>query len=598
MAKAHALKKPAGPLPDWDLADLYPGPDSPELAADLKAAEAAARDFEAGYKGRIAKLTGPEFGRAIAEFERIDERLSRASSYAQLLYSCDMNTAETARFYQTVHERVTAISTHTLFFGLEINRLDDESIDTLLRAPEAKRYAPWVRDIRLYRPHQLSDEAEKLLHEKQVAGRSAFVRLFDETMASLRFPVGGKKLIEAEVLNLLSDKDGKKRKSAALAIGRVLGENARIFALVTNTLAKDKEIEDRWRRFAAPVSSRNLSNRVEDEVVAALVRAVKHAYPHLSHRYYAWKAKTLGKNRLDYWDRNAPLPGGGDRRIAWGEAKATVLAAYARFSKEMAEAGSRFFTRPWVDARPRPGKASGAFSHPTVPSAHPYILLNYQGKTRDVMTLAHELGHGVHQVLAAPQGHLLADTPLTLAETASVFGEMLTFRAMLDAECSPKRRRALLAAKIEDMLNTVVRQIALFEFERYVHDERKSGELTADRLGEIWLDTQREALGPAVKADGDYRHYWAYIPHFIHTPFYVYAYAFGDCLVNSLYAVYEETPTGFAAKYLDMLRAGGTKRHKELLAPFGLDAAHPEFWNKGLGVIARFIEELEGLGLG
>ncbi|HLF58859.1 MAG TPA: M3 family metallopeptidase, partial [Alphaproteobacteria bacterium] len=432
------------PLPVWNLADLYPGPESPELAADFSSAEAESRDFEQAYKDKLADLAGPTFGRAIAAYERIDEKLARAGSYAQLLFACDMATPETARFYQSVQERVTDISTRTLFFTLEINRLDDSVLAALLKAPEAARYAAWIRDIRLYRPHQLSDEAEKLLHEKQVAGRAAWTRLFDETMAALRFPVDGKELIETEVLHLLSDKDEATRKKAALSLGHVLGGNARIFALVTNTLAKDKEIEDRWRRFPDPVASRNLSNRVEDEVVTALVSAVKSAYPRLSHRYYALKARWFGKDALEYWDRNAPLPEDDDRRVPWDEAKATVLGAYAGFSPDMAGIGQNFFERAWIDAGPRPGKASGAFSHPTVPSAHPYILLNYQGKTRDVMTLAHELGHGVHQVLAGPQGHLLADTPLTLAETASVFGEMLTFRAILAETTDPVQRKAML----------------------------------------------------------------------------------------------------------------------------------------------------------
>ena len=593
---ATAAKSPESGLPLWNLADLYPGPDSPALKADLEAAEKSARAFEAAYKGKLAALSGAEFGRAIAAYEKIDETLARLGSYAQLLFACDMNTPETARFYQGIQERTTDISTRTLFFTLEINRIEDAVLDKLLEAPEAARYAPWLRDVRLFKPHQLSDEAEKLLHEKYIAGRAAWTRLFDETMAALRFEVDGKELIETEVLHLLSDKNEETRRKAALSLGQVLGENNRTFALITNTLAKDKEIDDRWRKFPRPVSSRNLANRVEDEVVDALVSAVKSAYPKLSHRYYALKARWLGKTQLEYWDRNAPLPEDDDRKIEWDKARATVLGAYAKFSPDMAGIGETFFAKHWIDAAPRRGKASGAFSHPTVPSAHPYILLNYLGKTRDVMTLAHELGHGVHQVLAGPQGHLLADTPLTLAETASVFGEMLTFRAMLNAERAPARRRVMLASKVEDMLNTVVRQIAMFEFERRVHDERRTGELTAERLGEIWLATQSEALGPAVRAEGAYCHFWSYIPHFIHTPFYVYAYAFGDCLVNSLYAVYEEASAGFAAKYLDMLKAGGTKRHKELLAPFGLDASNPAFWNKGLGVIARFIEELEGLG--
>ena len=599
MTRTEAPKDPSseplGELPLWRLGDLYPGMDSAELKGDLEEARAAAAAFAAAYKGRLADLDGAALGEAIAAYERIDETLTRIMSYAQLAFSGDLNDPKIARFCQTTRERVTEISTVILFFTLEINRLDDDLVETAMKAPEAARYRPWVRDVRVFRPHQLGDDIERLLHEKTVSGSAAWIRLFDETLAGLRFPVDGKELTETQVLHLLLDKDRETRRKAADSLGQVLGGNTRVFALITNTLAKDKEIEDTWRGYETPVSARNLGNHVEDEVVEALAGAVRRVYPGLSHRYYALKAQWLGMAQLDYWDRNAPLPEDDDRVIPWAEARRTVLDAYAAFSPEMAEVGERFFDRGWIDAGPRPGKASGAFSHPTVPSAHPYILLNYQGKTRDVMTLAHELGHGVHQVLAAPQGHLMADTPLTLAETASVFGEMLTFQALLEGETDAKRRKVMLAGKVEDMLNTVVRQIAMFEFERRLHAERREGEITADRLSEIWLETQRESLGPAVRAEGDYRHFWAYIPHFIHAPFYVYAYAFGDCLVNSLYALFQSAPQGFAARYLDMLRAGGTLRHRELLAPFGLDASDPTFWDKGLSVIAALIDELEAL---
>jgi len=364
--------------------------------------------------------------------------------------------------------------------------------------------------------------------------------------------------------------------------------------LITNVLAKDKEISDRWRGFADVAGARHLSNRIEPEVVAALVDAVRAAYPRLSHRYYALKARWLGKKRLAHWDRAAPLPKMTNRTVGWNEAKATVLTAYGAFSPELAAIAEKFFDNDWIDAPVRPGKAPGAFSHPTVPSAHPYVLLNYQGKPRDVMTLAHELGHGVHQVLAAPNGALMAPTPLTLAETASVFGEMLTFRRML-ANAGRKERKAMLAAKVEDMINTVIRQIAFYTFERNLHTERRHGELTAERLNSLWFDVQHESLGPAVEFKPGYEVFWSYVPHFVHSPFYVYAYAFGDCLVNSLYAVYERANEGFAKRYLDMLAAGGTKHHTELLAPFGLDARDPAFWQGGLSVIERMITELEEL---
>ncbi len=580
-------------LPRWDLSDLFPGPDSTELNSALKTAGEEAKAFSAAYRGKLSALDGPRLGAAVAGYERLQDLTGRIASYAQLFYAGDMSDPEVTRFYQTIQERLTDISSELLFFTLELNRLGDAELDANRAAPELARYAPWLRDIRAFRPHQLSDELEKLLHEKQVAGRAAWNRLFDETMAALRFPVDGKELTSSDALNLLTDPDGETRRKAGQALSAVLGANIRLFALLTNTLAKDKEIEDRWRAFPRPVSSRNLANFVEDEVVEALVAAVRAAYPRLSHRYYALKARWMSKDRLDWWDRNAPLPADEDKRISWNEAQGLVLEAYHAFSPELAAVGRRFFERPWIDVPPRPGKSPGAFAHPTVPSAHPYLLLNYHGKVRDVMTLAHELGHGVHQILSAPRGALMADTPLTLAETASVFGEMLTFRALLRAEQDPQRRRLMLASKVEDMLNTVVRQIAMHGFETKVHDERRKGELTAERLGEIWMETQKEALGPALELTPDYAVFWSYIPHVIHVPFYVYAYAFGDCLVNSLYAVYQEAEEGFARKYLELLSAGGTKRHMELLQPFGLDASDPEFWARGLGVMEGFIDELE-----
>jgi oligoendopeptidase F len=591
-ADAAASQPTMEGLPTWDLGDLYPAPDSPAVQTDLAKAEQAARVFAAAHQGKLAAMPGEVLAAAIAEYERIEEMLGRLISYAQLLFSGDSTNAEIGRFYQTVGERVTAISSHLLFFALELNRLDDALLDRKLAESALARWEPWLRDLRVFRPHQLTDDLEKLLHEKEVTGRSAWSRLFDETVAAMRVPIGGNELTVSDALNRLSDRDRSVREAAGRAIGAVFGANVRLFSLVTNTLAKDKEIVDTWRHYPRPGSYRNRSNMVEDEVVDALVSAVRTDFPRLAHRYYLMKAKWLGLPKLQHWDRNAPLPDDDDRTIGWSDARERVLTAYAAFSPELADVGKRFFDRPWIDATLKPGKSGGAFAHPTVPSAHPYLLLNYHGRTRDVMTLAHELGHGVHQVLAAEQGYLMAGTPLTLAETASVFGEMLTFRALLDA-ADPKRRRIMLAAKVEDMLNTVVRQIAFYHFETLLHDERRSGELVPDRIGELWMQVQKESLGPAFEFTPEYNVFWAYVPHFIHSPFYVYAYAFGDCLVNALYSVFQSGHPGFQAKYLNMLRAGGTKRHKELLAPFGLDASDPAFWKKGLDVIAGFIDELE-----
>jgi oligoendopeptidase F len=589
----HPAAEAPSALPTWDLSDLYDAPDSPRIEADLAAAEAEARAFAQAHAGRLAELTGSALAAALQTYEAIDERLGRIMSYAQLLFSADSTDAQAGRFYQSMMERCTDISAHILFFRLELNKLDESVLEQKLADPALARWRPFLRDLRVWRAHQLSDELERFVHERDVTGRAAWSRLFDETVAGMKITIGGEALSVSDALNRLSDRDRSVREAAGRAIGEAFGERVKLFGLITNTLAKDKEILDGWRKFARPATERNLSNVVEDEVVDALVTAVTGDFPRLSHRYYALKARWLGLEKLQHWDRNAPLPADTDTQVSWPQAQARVLDAYSAFDPEMGAVGRRFFDNGWIDAALRPGKAGGAFAHPTVPSVHPYILMNYHGRTRDVMTLAHELGHGVHQVLAGAQGHLMSGTPLTLAETASVFGEMLTFRALLDSETDPARRRIMLAGKVEDMLNTVVRQIAFYRFETLVHDERRNGELLPERIGEIWLQVQSESLGPVFEFTSDYSVFWSYVPHFIHSPFYVYAYAFGDCLVNALYAVYRSGHPGFAAKYLDMLRAGGTKLHKDLLAPFGLDASDPAFWRRGLDVISGFIDELE-----
>jgi oligoendopeptidase F len=598
-AAAAARFGDLGALPEWDLNHLYPAPDSPAFAADLAEAEAECAAFAEAYRGKLDGLARAEdasqaLGEAVRRYEAVEDLLGRLMSYAGLVYSGDTTDPKRSKFYGDTQERLTAASSDLLFFTLELNRIDDAVLERAMAAEPLARYRPWIEDGRKDKPYQLDDRLEQLFHEKGVTGRAAWNRLFDETIASLRFPVRGEELTLEPTLNKLQDPDEAVRRDAAEALAAVLGANGRVFTLVTNTLAKDKEISDRWRGFADVADSRHLANRVEPEVVEALVAAVRDAYPRLSHRYYALKARWLGKERLEYWDRNAPLPEVESRTISWDEARDTVLDAYSGFSPRMAAIARRFFDESWIDAPVRPGKAPGAFAHPTVPSAHPYVLLNYQGKPRDVMTLAHELGHGVHQVLAAPNGALMAPTPLTLAETASVFGEMLTFRRLL-AVADPRQRRAMLAAKVEDMINTVVRQIAFYSFERKVHEERRGGELTAERLGELWMSVQAESLGPAIRLAPGYESYWTYIPHFIHSPFYVYAYAFGDCLVNSLYGVYETAHEGFVERYFALLSAGGTKPYGELLTPFGLDARDPAFWSMGLGLIERMIGELEGM---
>ena len=585
-----------GDLPEWDLSDLYASEDAAELQADLTWLKQSCIDFSNDYEGKLAQLNADEMLKAVERYEAIDIIAGRIMSFAGLRYYQLTTDPERAKFMSDMQDKLTEHTTKLVFYGLEFNRLDEEALSKLLSQNTAlARYKPVFDRMRAMKPYQLSDEMERFLHDQSVVGATAWNRLFDETIASLVFTIDGEDLPLEAATNELSEQDRDTREAAAREIARVLRENTSLFARVHNTLAKDKEIEDRWRKMPTPQTGRHLSNHVEAEVVEALRNAVVAAYPKLSHRYYALKAKWLGLETMQIWDRNAPLPIEDDKLVDWTAAQEMVLSAYAEFSPEMAEIAKQFFTKSWIDAAVKPGKAPGAFAHPTVTTVHPYVMLNYLGKPDDVMTLAHELGHGVHQVLAAQQGELLSSTPLTLAETASVFGEMLTFRKLLAAAKTPQERKVLLAGKVESMINTVVRQIAFYDFECKLHAARAEGELTPDQINAIWMSVQGESLGPVFEFMDGYETFWSYIPHFVHSPFYVYAYAFGDGLVNALYAVYEEGDTEFQAKYFDMLRAGGSKHHTELLAPFGLDASDPKFWDKGLSMISAMIDELEAM---
>ncbi len=587
-----------GDLPDWDLTDLYQSPDAPEVERDMAWVEAEATAFEARYKGALAGLDAAGLLACVKAYEAIDVTAGRLMSYAGLRYYQNTMDSERAKFMADAQDRITTATTALVFFSLEFNRLEDDHLARLMADNAAlARYKPVFDRMRAMRPHQLSDEMETYLHDASVVGASAWNKLFDETMAGLMFKVEGEdeELNLEATLNLLTDADRAKREAAARALAAVFDENIKLFARVHNTLAKEKEIDDRWRKMPSAQHARHLANHVEPEVVEALRNAVVAAYPKLSHRYYRLKAKWLGLDRLQVWDRNAPLNLEPPKTVNWAEATETVLGAYAAFAPEMAEIAKPFFTKGWIDAGVKPGKAPGAFAHPTVTTVHPYVMLNYLGKPRDVMTLAHELGHGVHQVLAAAQGELLSSTPLTLAETASVFGEMLTFRRLLDNAKTQAEKKTLLAGKVEDMINTVVRQIAFYDFECKLHAARREGELTPDDINALWMSVQAQSLGDAFDFMDGYETFWAYIPHFVHSPFYVYAYAFGDGLVNALYAAYEGGLPDFQGKYFDMLKAGGSKHHKELLAPFGLDATDPKFWDKGLSMIAGFIDELEAM---
>ncbi len=587
-------KKKLQQIPSWDLSDFYSSIKDKKISLDLKKIAADSEKFTKTFSGKITKLSASQLFSAIKNYEEIAEKIGKISSYSYLIYASDLSNHDNVSFHQNISEALNKFESQLVFFTLELNKIDDKKLTILLKNSDLKKYQPFIRDIRAFKKHELSQELEKFSLEKNITGRSAFIRLFDETVNNLKFSYRKKILNSQEIFNLLSNPDEKIRKDAAKSIGKTFEENSKIFAFITNILAKDKAVDDSWRGFVKPISARNLSNFIEDDVVDLLIKKVKENYANTSHRYYKIKAKILGKKTLNYWDRNAPLSKIENKKISWEEAKNLVLSAYEEFSPQMKKIGKTFFDKNWIDAQVRTGKDSGAFSHSTVPSVHPYILMNYQGKVRDVMTLAHELGHGIHQCLAGVQGHLMSSTPLTLAETASVFGEQLAFQKILKNEKDAKRKKFIIAAKVEDMINTVTRQIAFLEFEKKVHEARKDAEIPLEKLCQFWMEIQKESLGPIFKFDEEYRFFWSYIPHFIHSPFYVYAYAFGDCLVNSLYGIYKSGKIkNFEEKYLAMLASGGTKHHKEMLEPFNLSIRDPEFWQAGLDVIIGYINQLE-----
>ena len=583
-------------LPKWNLNDLYKSTNCKELKKDLLNLDKDCKLFEKKYFQKIEKLKAKELFKAILKIEKIDTKMDKILSYAHLLVAENGNNEKNKIFFQQMQEKITSYASSIIFFGLELNSISERNLKKLLKSNELKKYKNWIINKRSFKPHQLDLKIEKLLQDKNITSYNSWVRLFDDTIASLKFSYKNKKLTSSEIFNLLTDKKETTRKVAAKSVGNTLGKNIKLFSTITNTLAKDKSINDKWRKLSNPVSSRNLANVVQDEVVDSLANSVIEFYPKISHRYYSLKAEWFGKKYLNYWDRNAPLPFQSNKNYSWEKAKKIVNDAYSNFDKKIGIISEKFFDESWIHAKVVKGKSPGAFSASTVPSAHPYILLNYQNKLRDVSTLAHELGHGIHQYLAAKkQGHFNSSTPLTLAETASVFGEMLTFKSILKDEKNPNEKKALLSNKVEDMLNTVIRQIAFFEFEKQIHEKRKNSELTIEQICSIWLETQKESLGPSIALNDEYKYYWSYIPHFIHSPFYVYAYAFGDCLVNSLYAVYQDGLEDFEKKYIHLLEAGGSLRYKELLKPFSLNPSNPDFWKKGLNVIESFIDELNEL---
>ena len=585
-----------GEMPVWNLSDLYSSASAKEIEKDLKSVKKLSESFASKYENKLSTLSATEMLICLRSQEKITGLMGRLMSFAALRYYQMTTDVSRTKLLSDIQDKITQLSAKIIFFSLEFNTLDESHLNDMLNEnSELRRYRTAFDRMRAMKPYQLSDELEKFLHEQSVVGATAWNRLFDETITSLKFNINKKDLSLEEVLNQLTDANRKNREKAAKSLSKVLEKNITLFSRITNTLAKEKSIEDKWRKFPNPQFSRHLTNDVEEEVVKALRDSVVDSYSKTSHRYYKLKAKWLGLKKLEIWDRNAPLPQNEEKVISWSEARSIVTSAYTEFDPRMDALVQPFFEKGWIDAAVKPGKAPGAFSHPTVTDVHPYILLNYLGKPRDIMTLAHELGHGVHQSLSSSQGEILANTPLTLAETASVFGEMLTFQKMLSESKGEINRKQLLAGKVEDMINTVVRQISFYDFECRVHHNRQLGELTPDQINKIWLDVSKESLGPAFNYAKGYENFWAYVPHFIHSPFYVYAYAFGDGLVNALYSAYQSGVPNFEDKYFELLSSGGSKHHSQLLKPFQLDASDPTFWTKGLDLISSMIDELEEL---
>ena len=598
LDKSQNLKEQSqlGAMPEWDLSDLYSSASAKEIVKDLKSVEQLSESFASKYENKLSTLSATEMLICLKSQEKITGLMGRLMSFAALRYYQMTTDVSRTKLLSDIQDKITQLSAKIIFFSLEFNTLDESHLNDMLNEnSELRRYRTAFDRMRAMKPYQLSDELEKFLHEQSVVGANAWNRLFDETIISLKFNINKKDLSLEEVLNQLTDTNRRNREKAAKSLSKVLEKNITLFSRITNTLAKEKSIEDKWRKFPNPQFSRHLTNDVEEEVVKALRDSVVDSYSKTSHRYYKLKAKWLGLKKLEIWDRNAPLPQNEEKVFSWSEARSIVTSAYTEFDPRMDALVQPFFEKGWIDAAVKPGKAPGAFSHPTVTDVHPYILLNYLGKPRDIMTLAHELGHGVHQSLSSSQGEILANTPLTLAETASVFGEMLTFQKMLSESKGEINRKQLLAGKVEDMINTVVRQISFYDFECRVHHNRQLGELTPDQINKIWLDVSKESLGPVFNYVKGYENFWAYVPHFIHSPFYVYAYAFGDGLVNALYSAYQSGVPNFEDKYFELLSSGGSKHHSQLLKPFQLDASDPTFWTKGLDLISSMIDELEEL---
>jgi oligoendopeptidase F len=577
----------------WDLSDLYEGSDDPRLEEHIEEAETAATAFRERYYGKVARLSAAELADAIAEREHIEEVLTRVGYFAHLHFATDMADPPRGALVARVTEKGAALDTQLLFFGLEIAEIEDEAAAALLEAPELERWRHWITSLRKFRPYLLTEPEEKIVTEKTVSGVSAWGRLHEELLGALRVSLDGAEISFEEAMSKLYSADRAVRRTAAESVTQALEPGLRTRSFIFNTILLDKSIDDRLRGYPTWISSRNLRNDTTDEAVQALIDAAVSRYD-VVQRYYTLKAKLVGLDRLTYYDRFAPI-GEDPSKVSWDEAREIVVGAYSDFSQEAGDVAERFFTEQWIDAPVRENKRTGAFCATSVPGVHPYVLMNFTGDRRSILTLAHELGHGLHGWMAQPLGLFNADTPLTTAETASVFGEALTFKRLLALEEDPTRRLNLLAGRMEDSIATVFRQIAMNRFEDAAHTERRAqGELSVERLEELWLEMQEKLFADSVDIDG-YGTWWSYIPHFLSTPGYVYAYAYGFLFALAIFRRYEVEGEAMVEPYFEVLRAGGSRPPEELAHIVGLDLTDTSIWESGIDALAEELDEAEAL---
>lgn len=578
----------------WDLSDLYDSPDSAELKEDKERVRKLAENFAKKYKGRVAELNASEHSEALKEYEKIVQIAGKIGSYAQLIWSTNTEDSKLGKLLQDARELGSEISQKLVFFSVEWLKVEEEVANQLIESEELERWKHYLTTSRLYKKHTLGEEAEKVMSAKSVTSRSAWNRYFDETLGAARFELDGESLTEQQVLSKLHSPDRDLRRKAHASLTSTFKDHSRSLTFIFNTILSDKHTNDKLRGYDSWITSRNLANEIDQSTVDSLINAVTGKYD-LVQRYYGLKKELLGYEKLYDYDRYAPLAKN-RKKVSWDQARENVLEAYGDFHPEMKKIAGRFFDKKWIDAAIKPGKRGGAYSASTVTSIHPYVFMNYDGQLRDVQTLAHELGHGVHQYLSRKQGELQSSTPLTTAETASVFGEMLVFNRLMESLDDPEEKLALLVSKIDDTIATVFRQVSMNRFENKIHTARREdGEQTTEQFSDLWHQTQHALYGDSIELTDEYRLWWCYIPHFLHTPGYVYAYAFGELLVLALFKAYQSGQEGFAESYLELLEAGGSDWPHNIVGKMGIDIQEETFWNQGLTLFEQMIEDAEAL---